>query len=256
MPDGDAVTAAATSQWVGAAVALGIAIAVVWVLRVLFARRARKLAESVLRGDLTPEVDTRLRLIERLLYAVVLCLGVAAALSKFDAVRNVGRALLASGAIAAAVVGFAARQTLANVVAGIMIAVTQPLRIGDWVEFDGHYGVVEDITLSYTMLRTGKEQRVVIPNERLAAGVLRNDSIVSAPVAVEASVWLPAGADVARAVTLLTDEGDVAVAESTPEGVRLNVSREASDPDARAGREAELRARCLARLHTAGLLEA
>src|SRR3712207_3770588 len=157
MPDADAVTAATTNQWVGAAVALGVAIALVWVLRVLFARRARKLAESVLRGDLTPEVDTRLRLIERLVYAVVLCLGIAAALSKFDTVRDVGRALLTSGAIAAAVIGFAARQTLANVVAGVMIAITQPLRIGDWVEFDGHYGVVEDITLSYTTLRTGKE---------------------------------------------------------------------------------------------------
>ena len=238
----------------GAAVALGIAIAIVWVLRVLFARRARKLAESVLRGDLTPEVDTRLRLIERLIYAVVLCLGIAAALSKFDTVRDIGRALLTSGAIAAAVIGFAARQTLANVVAGVMIAITQPLRIGDWVEFDGHYGVVEDVTLSYTMLRTGSKQRIVIPNERLAAGVLRNDSIVSAPVAVEAGVWLPAGADTARAATLLADLGDVSVAESTPEGVRLNVSGEATDPEARAAREGELRARCLERLHAAGLL--
>ena len=240
----------------GAAVALGTSIVIVWMLRVIFARRARKLAESVLRGDITPEVDTRLRLIERLLYAVVLCLGIAAALSKFDAVRNIGRALLASGAIAAAVIGFAARQTLANVVAGIMIAITQPLRIGDWVEFDGHYGVVEDITLSYTTLRTGKEQRFVIPNERLAAGVLRNDSIVSAPVAVEIAVWVPPSSDIGRAVDILAEEGDVSVAESTPEGVRLNVSGEAADPEARAGREAELRARCLDRLRTAGLLEA
>ena len=58
--------------------------------------------------------------------------------------------LLASGAIAAAIIGFAARQTLANFVAGIMLAVTQPLRIGDWVYFEDHYGVVEDIRLNYT----------------------------------------------------------------------------------------------------------
>ena len=51
--------------------------------------------------------------------------------------------LLASGAIAAAVIGFAARQTLANFIAGIMLAITQPIRVGDWVTFEGNYGVVE-----------------------------------------------------------------------------------------------------------------
>ena len=43
---------------------------------------------------------------------------------------------------------------LANFVAGIMLAVTQPLRVGDWVTFEGHYGVVEDVRLNYTILRT------------------------------------------------------------------------------------------------------
>ena len=248
--------ATTTDQWVGAAVALGTAILLVWVLRVLFARRARRLASSVMRGELTPEVDTRLRLVERLIYAVIICLGIAAALSKFEPVRNVGRALLTSGAIAAAVIGFSARQTLANVVAGVMIAINQPLRLGDWIDFDGHYGVVEDITLSYTIVRTGSEQRVLIPNERLAAGILRNDSLVSAPVAVEATVWIPPKADAARAARLLESTGKVSIAESAPEGVRLTVSGAAVDPSERAGREADLRARCLEKLRAAGLLEA
>ena len=60
--------------------------------------------------------------------------------------------LLASGAIAAAVIGFAARQTLANFMAGIMLAVTQPIRVGDWVTFEGNYGVVEDVRLNHTIL--------------------------------------------------------------------------------------------------------
>jgi small-conductance mechanosensitive channel len=250
-----AVTAASTQQWVGAGISLAIALILVWILRVLFSRRARKLASSVLRGEISPEVDTRLRLLERFIYAVILCLGVAAALSKFDTVRSIGRALLTSGAIAAAVIGFAARQTLANVVAGVMIAISQPLRIGDWVEFEGNYGVVEDITLSYTLVRTGADQRYVIPNERLAAGILRNDSLVSAPVSVEASVWIPPTADAARAARLLEGTGTtVSVAESTPEGVRLSVSGAAVAPGERAGREAELRARSLERLRAGGLL--
>jgi small-conductance mechanosensitive channel len=252
---GHAVTATTTDQWVGAGVALGIAFALVWILRLFFARRARRLATSVMRGDMTPEVDTRLHLIERMIYAVIIGLGIAAALSKFEPVRTIGRTLLTSGAIAAAVIGFAARQTLANVIAGVMIAITQPLRLGDWIEFEDRYGVVEDITLSYTVVRTGAEQRVVIPNERLTAGILRNDSLVSAPVAVEASVWIPPKADAARAVRLLESAGKTSVAESTPDGVRLTVSGAAVDAAERQGREAELRARCLEKLRAASLLE-
>src|SRR3954447_20988770 len=86
-----AVTAVATDQWVGAGVALGTALLVVYVLRVVLARRGRRIAQAVLRGELTPEVDTRLRLVWRLLYAVVVLVGVAVALSNFEAVRDLGR---------------------------------------------------------------------------------------------------------------------------------------------------------------------
>ena len=51
----------------------------------------------------------------------------------------------------------------------MMLAITQPLRVGDWVTFEGNYGVVEDVRLNYTILRTAASQRIVIPNERLAA---------------------------------------------------------------------------------------
>ena len=95
------------------------------------------------------------------------------------ALSKLAASILASGALAAAIIGFAARQTLANVVAGIMLAITQPLRVGDWVTFEEHYGVVEDVRLNYTVLRTASDQRVVIPNERLAAGILRNDTLGS-----------------------------------------------------------------------------
>jgi small-conductance mechanosensitive channel len=135
-----------------------------------------------------------------------------------------------------------------------MIAVTQPLRIGDWVEFEEHYGVVEDITLSFTILRTGAGQRFVIPNEKLAGGVLRNDSLVDGQVALEISLWLPPGADSARALEVLGREGSAAVAESAAEGFRITVSGEAVSPAERAGQEAQLRGRCLERLRTAGVL--
>src|SRR4051794_11803863 len=144
--------------WIGAVVAIGISVVAVALLRFAFAR---------LHVDLAPQAETRLRLVERLVYAVVLGLGIAIALSKFDAVRSVSRALLASGAIAAAVVGFAARQTLANLIAGVMLAITQPLRLGDRIAFEDMTGVVEDVTLSYTFLRRFSGERIAIPNEML-----------------------------------------------------------------------------------------
>ena len=81
----------------------------------------------------------------RLIYAVIVLIGIAIALSGFTGLSKLATSLLASGAIAAAIIGFAARQTLANFIAGIMLAITQPIRVGDWVTFEGNYGVVEDV---------------------------------------------------------------------------------------------------------------
>ena len=215
-----------------------------------FARRGRTLAVAVARGDLTPVADTRLRFLRRVVYAAIVVLGAVVAAAQFTQVDRLAASLLASGVVAAAVVGFAARQTLANLVAGVMLAVTQPLRIGDVVSFEGESGVVEDVRLNYTFLRAGDGTRVIIPNERLAAGMLRNATIVEPRVAAEASVWLPAGADVDAALGAIEREPGVSVhvAEATPDGVRLTARAGVPDAAQRADREAELLSMCLRRL--------
>jgi small-conductance mechanosensitive channel len=233
------------------------AILLALVVERLFSRRAERLASAVTRGHVSRETATRLRFVRRLVYAVILAIGVAIALSQFRGVDQVTASLLASGVVAAAIIGFAARQTLANFVAGVMLAVTQPIRVGDWVRFEDHYGVVVDVRLNYTILRTAGETRVVIPNERLAAGILQNDTLVDDEVGLEVTVWIPPGADAERAVALLSDESgaDVAVAETVPWGVRLAVGGGPVPARERAAAENELRARCHARLRAEGLLE-
>ena len=204
---------------------------------------------------LPAEAETRLRLVERLVYAVVLTVGVAIALSQFESVRTVGNALLTSSAIAAAIVGFAARQVLANFVAGLMIAVNQPLRLGDRIVFEETSGTVEDVTLSYTYLRALSGERIAIPNEKLAAGVLRNDSLGGAPLAVEATVWIAPDADPAQALAALEAVADGAVlAEATPEGMRIVAAGRHVPVAERGAAEAQLLARCLEALHAEGLL--
>jgi small-conductance mechanosensitive channel len=246
----------ANDGWISALVSVAAALALAYLVDRAIAHRGPRLAEAVARGDLSPEADTRLRFVRRLVYAAIVLIGVAIALSQFTGVNRLAASLLASSAIAAAIVGFAARQTLANFVAGIMLAITQPIRVGDWVSIEEHYGVVEDVRLNYTFLRTPSDQRIVIPNERLASGILRNETLGSGSVDLDVQIWLPAGADAARAVSVLEDETgqDVTVAEVVPWGTRLAVGGDPCPPPERPGREAALRLRCVRRLYAEGLL--
>ena len=241
-------------DWISAGVAIVIAFVVATLVdRAFRSKAAREVSE---RSGLTPAGATRLRFVRRLLYAVIILIGVAIAVASFPGVQTVARSLLASGAIAAAIIGFAARQVLANFVAGIMLAVTQPIRVGDWVTFEGNYGVVEDVRLNYTVLRTPNSQRIVIPNEKLAGGIMKNETLMTAVVSLDVSVWIPPETDVEQAIAALTDETEqeVTVAEAVPWGTRLAVGSDPVPPPDRAAREAALRLQCLSRLRREGLL--
>jgi small-conductance mechanosensitive channel len=252
-PDLGTVLAAAGSHspWITAGVAIAAAFATAFGVHHAFERRDR-----VLRGVHSQVVDTRLRFVRRVLVAAIILIGLFVALNEFSSLSKLATSLLASGAIAAAILGFAARQTLANFVAGVTLAVTQPLRIGDWVSFEDAYGIVEDVRLNYTVLRTPAEQRIVIPNERLAGGILRNDTLAVPAVGLDVSVWIAPGADADRAVRALAEEtgAGASVAEATPDGIRLAVSGERVAPGDKGPREADLRAACLRRLHAERLL--
>jgi small-conductance mechanosensitive channel len=228
------------------------------VLTVIFAVLAdRGVSRWAAHADLNPAVDTRVRFLRRLITWGICLLGVLFALSQFGALNKLAAGLLASTAIVAAIVGFAARQTLANLIAGVMLTIAQPLRIGDQVTLLDQTGVVEDVRLNYTLLRTAEGRRLLIPNERLASEMIRNDTILDDRVRPEASVWLPPAADIEVAVSSLAsmERGLVVrVAEVTPEGVRITVMGEPLLAPQRAGREADLRAAALRTLLRAGLL--
>src|SRR3954464_1122585 len=244
------------TDWFSAAVTMVAAFVIATIAdRVL---RGRIVRATVKRTGISREADTRLRFVRRMIYATILLIGAAVALSYFASIARLAASLLASGGVAGAVVGFAARQVLANVIAGIMLAVTQPLRVGDWVTFDGNYGEVEDVRLNYTILRTPGDQRIVIPNEKLASGVLKNDTLEVDRVGLDVAVWVPPEADAERAIAALEDETghEVTVDEAVPWGVRLAVGAAPVSPPERAAREAALRRRCLDRLRREGLLRA
>lgn len=100
----------------------------------------------------------------------------ALALSQFTELKRLATGILASTAVLAAIIGFAAQHTIANMVAGVQIAISQPIKIGDRIEFEQVDGRVTDITLSYTYVDPGDGSAVVIPNQLLVEGVVHNRS--------------------------------------------------------------------------------
>jgi small-conductance mechanosensitive channel len=218
--------------------------------------RGHKLASAVVRDELTPMLDTRLRFLRRLITLSIVVIGLLLALSQFGGLSRLAAGLLASGALIAAILGFAARQTLANLIAGVMLTIAQPLRIGDRVTIEGETGTVEDVRLNYTVVRGGDGGRIFIPNERLAAGILHNDTIVEPLVALEVELWLPQAVDADAALDALRslDGQPIArISEVAADGVRYTVARGAVPPAERPARASELRADALRALRTAGL---
>jgi small-conductance mechanosensitive channel len=251
MPDAHFYTAATNGDWIDAGIALAVAVVIAQLVDRLIARRGASVSEMVTRGELSPATQTRLRLVRRLTYALILLIGAAIAASNFDEVSSVARGILASSAVLGLVVGFAARQTLANGIAGILLAITQPIRIGDLVTFEEQTGVVEDMKLTYTYIRLDDGRRLIVPNERLAQSSVVNHTILDPRVQVEVSVWLPPDADLDRAMELIRDDEagiDAAVAEVDKEGVRLSATTWAAGPSERGRTAAELRALWLRRL--------
>jgi small-conductance mechanosensitive channel len=119
---------------------------------------------------------TRLRILRRLIFLAIVLVLALLALSQFTNLHRLATGLLASTAVLGLIIGFAAQNTIANLIAGVLIAVSQPIRIGDRVGFEGTEGRVTDITLSYTFIDPGDGSSVVIPNQMLVEGIVHNHS--------------------------------------------------------------------------------
>jgi small-conductance mechanosensitive channel len=137
----------------------------------------------VKRLRLRPETLTRYRVVRRSAVVTILVVGVLSALLVIPAVRAVAGTILASSAIIALVIGFAAQTTLSNFVAGLLVAFTQPLRLGDEVEVGPAAGVVEEIGLTYTLIRAPDGARFFVPNTKLASDTIRNATFTGMPAA-------------------------------------------------------------------------
>jgi small-conductance mechanosensitive channel len=242
---------------ISAAITLVVTIVVALLVDRLVLARAKHVAERFAETGVSRATQTRLQVVRRLVFVTIFAIGIALALSQFGSIRRLAIGTLASGALLGLVVGLAARQTIANLVAGILVAITQPIRIGDRVTFEEETGRVDDVTLSFTYIDTGDGRLMVVPNERIVSGVLFNHSTGDQAAPVAASVWLGLDADLPASRRALEAAGvaSVTVVDITPDGVRLEVATEREVGRTRTGgEEAALRERAQRALREAGVL--
>ena len=221
---------------------------------------ARLIDRRMVRRELAPESMTRYRVLRRSVTASIVALGILSALLVIPQVRAVAGAILASGAVIGLVVGFAAQRTLGNFIAGLLIAFTQPLRIGDVVEIDDEEGVVEEIALTYTFIRTRDDVRLVIPNEKLASDTIKNASIVSREKLAQVTLNVPLDKDLSAAVDALrpliaeAPRGAILVSDLGADKAVVTVRASADDATEVERLESDLRLQAHERLRAAGVL--
>ncbi len=135
------------------------------------------------------KIHTQLRVITRTVYVAIGLFSAASVLMLFDAVRRFGASILASAGVVGIIFGFAAQKTIANLVAGFQIALAQPIRLDDVVVAEGEWGRIEEITLTYVVVRVWDERRLVLPLSYFIEKPFQNWTRVSSGLMGSVFVW-------------------------------------------------------------------
>ena len=109
------------------------------------------------------KIRTQLLYIRQIVVVLIIFLTIAAVLLSFNSLRKIGAGLLTGVGIGGIIIGFAAQRSLANLLAGLQIAFTQPIRLDDAVLIEGEFGRIEEITLTYVVVKLWDERRLILP---------------------------------------------------------------------------------------------
>ena len=128
--------------------------------------------------------ETTHAMTRRLIVAAIYTIGILMTILLIPSLNRIAIAMLAGAGVATLAIGFAAKDSLSNIISGIFLAVFKAIRIGDYVDFKGEYGHIEDITLRHTIICTSDERRIIVPNLLMGA-----DSIVNWSINDPETVW-------------------------------------------------------------------
>lgn len=127
-------------------------------------------------------VYTQFKIIERILNFTIILIAIAIALMTFDGIRKIGVSLFASAGVAGIILGFAAQKMIGTVLAGFQIAITQPIRLDDVVIVEGEWGWIEEITLTYVVVRIWDKRRLILPTTYFIEKPFQNWTRVSSDI--------------------------------------------------------------------------
>lgn len=135
------------------------------------------------------KVYTQVHVLGKTLYFIIFIFTAASILMLFDEVRRFGTSLLASAGVIGIIVGFAAQRTIANIFAGLQLALTQPIRLDDVVIVENEWGRIEEITLTYVVVRIWDDRRLIVPLSHFIEKPFQNWTRVSANIMGSVFVW-------------------------------------------------------------------
>ena len=128
------------------------------------------------------KMATQLKVLHRIFVTIVVILAAAMILMSFDGVKRIGVSLLASAGLAGIIIGLAAQKVLGNVLAGIQLAIAQPVRLDDVVIMEGEWGWIEEITLTYIVVRIWDKRRLIVPSSYVLERPFQNWTRISADI--------------------------------------------------------------------------
>ena len=139
---------------------------------------------------------TYMSIFRRVFIFVMILGGIWIGLSEFTNIDGLGKTLLTSAGIAGAVIGIAAQPILGNIIAGMQVAITQPVRIGDTVMMEGEWSTIEDLGYTYAVLKTWDERRLIIPMRHFVTEIVENWSHTESHQTTVIYLYVDYGADI------------------------------------------------------------
>ena len=150
--------------------------------------------------------ETMQLMIRRLVSATIYLIGMMLVILQVPQLHSLATAMLAGAGIAGLAIGYASKDSLSNFTSGIFIAIFQPFRVGDFVDFRGDYGQVEDLTLRHTIIRTSDNRRIIVPNNIMSMEPIINWSIREPEIVWTVDFDLEKAGDIDRAREIILEK--------------------------------------------------
>ncbi len=170
---------------------VSIAWAIIAVVRIAKNQLLKNYDISVADNLKSRKVYTQYNILERILIFVIIIISIGIILMLFESVRSVGVSIFASAGIAGLIIGLAAQKALGSILAGLQIAITQPIRLDDVVIVENEWGWIEEINLTYVVVRIWDKRRLVVPSTYFLDRPFQN--------------WTRTSADILGTVFIYTD---------------------------------------------------